>query len=189
MGGSGCWHHANPAGKEVGDTLRQILHRRMDAAQVDWEAALDSIGLEGAQVPEESVAEASGVRGEIAKVFRVQHLESDGLQSGLIQTLLRVMQDPDLVAAKWLKDKAMPLGNDVPIVPGNVFMLTTEHSAKGALTSIGSMSPAKLPVEVKHPLNTLCKESLKVESSSAPKLVYLRVKPVDKSSTTKGDEA
>ena len=44
-----------PLAKKVGDTLRQILHRRMDAAQGGWEAALDSIGLERAQVPEESV--------------------------------------------------------------------------------------------------------------------------------------
>ena len=129
------------------------------------------------------------MRDEIAKVFRVQHLESDGLQSGMIQTFLMVMQDPDLVVAKWLKDKAMPWGIDVPIVLGNVFMLTTEHSAKGALTSIGSTSQAKLPAEVKHPLNKLCKESLEVESSSAPKPVCLRAKVVGKSSTTKGDEA
>eukprot|EP00927_Polykrikos_kofoidii_P027890 TRINITY_DN24427_c0_g1_i1.p1 TRINITY_DN24427_c0_g1~~TRINITY_DN24427_c0_g1_i1.p1 ORF type:complete len:1980 (+),score=394.53 TRINITY_DN24427_c0_g1_i1:95-5941(+) len=67
-------------------------------------------------------------------------------------------------------------------------LLTKEPSSKGALTSIGSTSPAKHSVEVKHPLNKLCKDSLKGEASSTPKLVYLRVKHVDKSSTAKGDK-
>ena len=75
---------------------------------------------------------ASNAREMLQAAFASEGINEEGLQGALISAIVEEMGDPDVVAAKWLRERAVPLGIECEIEPGNIFPSATAAQAEEA---------------------------------------------------------
>ena len=122
-----------PASKVVGRKVQVMIDEEINGVELDWVQVFGTIGHQEAQIPEGLRQIALTVRERMAEEFGVKCNAGSGLQGELLEAVLMRMGDPDLTAARWLKDKAVPLGIEREIKPGGVFPTATTEQADASM--------------------------------------------------------
>ena len=97
------------------------------------EAALHTLDQD--VMPEVLIRLAEALRAKPRSELGDNEREDDGIQGVLVDRLAGTLQDVDVPARRWLRDKAVLSGIDKPIEPGGVFPLTTVCAAEVDLDS------------------------------------------------------